>query len=270
MEDFLATNRRHWDELVEINARSSFYDLESFKRGESSLTDVETEELGDVAGRTLLHLQCHFGMGALSWARLGAEVTGVDFSEPAIALARSLSHELNIPAEFVCSDVYELPRVLNRTFDIVLTSYGVLCWLPDLRRWGAVIAHFLRPGGTFYIVEDHPFAGVFSYGREATGLEVESAYFGDEQPVRDDEDGYYADRDAKLVNRVTYEWQHSLADVVNALIEAGLRIEFLHEHAVGVFQRFPFMEKGGDGLWRLPAELRDKIPLTFSLRATKE
>jgi SAM-dependent methyltransferase len=277
MDEYLATNRRHWDELVDLNARSSFYDLDGFKRGASSLTaigassltTIEIGELGEVTGRTLLHLQCHFGMGTLSWARLGAKVTGVDFSEPAIALARSLSRELSIPAAFICADVYDLPRALNRTFDIVFTSYGVLCWLPNLARWGSLIAHFLSPGGTFYIVEDHPFAGIFAYGRDAKGLQVESPYFGDRRPLKVDLDGYYADRDAKLANRVTYEWQHSLSDIVNALIHAGLRIEFLHEHAVGVWQRFPFMERGEDGLWRLPLELRDKVPLTFSLRATK-
>src|SRR5437667_7511054 len=140
VRDSIAANRRHWDEVVAIHARSAFYDLDGFKRGACALSDIELSEIGDVAGRTLLHLQCHFGMGSLSWARLGARVTAVDFSEQAIALARSLGEELGISAEFMCGNIYDLPRLLDRKFDVVFTSYGVLCWLPDLSDWGALIA----------------------------------------------------------------------------------------------------------------------------------
>jgi SAM-dependent methyltransferase len=264
----MAANRSHWNEVVPIHARSAFYDLDGFKRGATALTDIELSEIGDVAGRALLHLQCHFGMGSLSWARLGAQVTGVDFSEQAIALARSLGEELGIPAQFVCSNVYDLPRVLDRKFDVVFTSYGVLCWLPDLPAWGALIARYLEPGGTFYIVESHPFSHVFSSRRDAHGLEIEMPYFGDGPALASDGDGTYADWEAKLARRVTYEWQHSLADIVEALLGSGLRIEFLHEHPVGVWQQFPCMRQDEDGWWRLPEDLRDKVPLTFSLKAT--
>jgi len=274
MHDFVDANRRHWDELVDIHARSSFYDLAGFKEGgsterRSAFFKLEIQELGDVAGRTLLHLQCHFGMDTLSWARLGATVTGVDFSEESIALARSLSHELDIPAEFVCSDVYALPTVLDATFDVVYTSFGVLCWLPNLHDWAEVISHFLRPGGAFYIAEQHPFANIFSTRRAIDHLDIESSYFHSEHPRKFEGDGSYAAPDAKFTNDVTYEWQHSLSDVINALISAGLRIDFLHEHAFSSWRRFPFMAEGADGLWRLPEGLRDKLPLTFTLKATK-
>ena len=227
---------------------------------------VELEELGDVAGRSLLHLQCHFGMDTLSWARLGADVTGIDFSEPAIGLARSLSDELDIPARFVHSNIYELPDVLSGQFDIVFTSYGVLCWLPDLTRWAQVIAHFLKPGGTFYIAEIHPFGVVFDDEIE-TDLRVRYPYFHSEKPMRFDYDSSYASGESKVSHTESYEWAHSLGDIINSLISVGLRIEYLHEFPFCVYKMLPFMEKGKDGWWRLP-EQQDSIPLTFSLKAS--
>ncbi|MPZ15308.1 MAG: methyltransferase domain-containing protein [Chloroflexi bacterium] len=269
MEPYFAANRRHWDELVGINARSGFYDVDAFRRGSSSLHSMEIEEMGPVAGRTLLHLQCHFGMDTLSWARLGATVTGVDFSQEAIGLARSMREELGIPAEFICTNLYELPRLLGHTFDVVYTSYGVLCWLPDLRRWGEIIARCLRPGGTFYMVEQHPFANVFGGRWEATQLEVRHRYFHSAEPEVSDGQGTYADPDAVMANPLTYEWQHSLSDVINAVTGAGLRIAFLHEFPVGAWERLPEMERGADRSWRLSGELADTVPLTFSLKATR-
>ena len=150
---YMESNRRSWNERTPVHARSDFYGIERFKAGATSLLSVELEEMGDVQGKSLLHLQCHFGMDTLSWARLGANVTGADFSDEAIDLARSLSGELGIEAEFVLSNVYSLPDVLEAQYDIVFTSYGVLVWLPDLKPWAEVVAHFLRPGGFFYIVD---------------------------------------------------------------------------------------------------------------------
>jgi SAM-dependent methyltransferase len=220
-----------------------------------------------VRGKSLLHLQCHFGLDTLSWARLGAQVTGVDFSEEGIALARSLSGELGIGADFVCSDIYELPNRLSRQFDVVFTSYGVLAWLSDLTRWGEVIAHFLRPGGTFYIAEIHPFAAVFYDGEEAEGLHVHYPYFHDPKPLRFEVEGSYASR-AACTQKVTYEWSHSLGDVINALISADLEIEFLHEFPFVCYRTFPFLEQDDEGWWRF-RERETAIPMTFSLKATR-
>ena len=177
MDDYKKANLALWNEWAHLHAGSAFYDVEGFKAGKTSLNPLEMEELGNVAGKTLLHLQCHFGLDSLSWARLGASVTGVDFSDQAIALARSLSQEVGLEAEFVCSDIYELPQVLAGQFDIVYTSYGVLAWLPDLKNWAAVIAHFLKPGGVFFIAEFHPFAMVFDNSETATGLRIQYPYF---------------------------------------------------------------------------------------------
>jgi SAM-dependent methyltransferase len=266
MNEYLETNRKRWDELAPLHAQSGFYDVQGLRDGGLTLMPLEQEELGDVAGRSLLHLQCHFGLDTLSWARLGAQVTGVDFSEQAITLARSLSAELGIAADFVHSDVYDLPSVLNGRFDIVYTSYGVLCWLPDLPRWARVIAHFLRPGGTFYIAEIHPFAYVFHDEEDAEDLKVFYPYFHSAEPLRFQEQGSYAAPGADVLHTVTYEWQHSLGDVVNSLISAGLRIEFLHEFSYACFKMFPFLEQDADGWWRLDQEY-GSIPMTFSLKA---
>ncbi len=267
MQDYMKANRDLWNELTPIHARSAFYDVEGFKRGRITLASIEREELGDVAGKSLLHLQCHFGMDTLSWARLGAQVTGVDFSEEAIALAQSLSRELDIPARFIQTNIYDLPDVLTEQFDIVFTSYGVLCWLPDLERWGQVIARYLKPGGTFYMVEDHPFRAIFDSTRNGDDYRVSLSYFQEAEPLRFEGDGDYADPNARVTHH-SYEWLHSLGAIVNALIGAGLRIEFLREFPVCAWQAFPFLEKGADGWWRA----RDgmiPIPMTFSLKATK-
>jgi SAM-dependent methyltransferase len=268
MNEYLEANRRRWDELTPIHARSAFYDLEGLRAGGLTLMPLEREELGDVAGKSLLHLQCHFGLDTLSWARLGARVTGVDFSEAAITLARSLSDELDIGAHFICSSLYDLPTVLAGPFDIVFTSYGVLCWLPDLNRWAEVIAHFLRPGGAFYIAEIHPFAMVFYDEDDAEDLEVFYPYFHTTEPLRFEEEGSYAAPEAQVVHKVTYEWQHGLGDVVNSLISAGLRIEFLHEFPYACERMFPFLRQDREGWWRLEGH-PGSIPMTFSLKATK-
>jgi SAM-dependent methyltransferase len=161
MNEYLQANQKRWDQLADEHERSAFYDLAGFKAGKDRLRSIELAELGQVSGKSLLHLQCHFGLDTLAWARRGATVTGVDFSPKAISLARSLSEELQIPAQFYCTDIYDLPQVLAGEFDIVFTSYGVLHGLPDLARWGEIIAHYLKPGGIFYIVEDYPFFRVF-------------------------------------------------------------------------------------------------------------
>ena len=260
--------RRNWNERVPVHAKSDFYHLNGFKGGKSSLNSIELEEVGDVAGKSMLHLQCHFGLDTMSWARLGAKVTGVDFSEEAIALARSLSEELDIGARFVLSNVYDLPDALDEggAYDIVFTSYGVLCGLPDTEEWARVVAHFLRPGGTFYIVDGHPFGGIFDDSDDVTELNVDYPYFHSAQPVGFGPGPSYAGDE--LLKTPTYEWTHPISDILNSIISAGLRIEFLHEFPFIGWQAYPMMERGEDGWWRLP-EHQDSVPLLFSLKATK-
>jgi SAM-dependent methyltransferase len=266
MDGYLQANRKLWDNWTAQHEQSPFYDLAGFRAGKDRLRSIELQELGDVAGKSLLHLQCHFGLDTLAWARRGATVTGVDFSEQSIALARSLSQELNIPARFCCSDIEHLPDVLSGEFDIVFTSYGVLPWLRELRRWGEVIAHFLKPGGIFYIVEDHPFMRIFTADAE-TEVKVANPYFFAEAPNRLESDGSYAAPGTGQAETF-YIWDHSLGDVINALIAAGLRLEFLHEFPYAARAKFPSMQKGDDNWWRL-SEQRRMIPLLFSLQARK-
>jgi SAM-dependent methyltransferase len=268
-ERYLAANQRRWNALTPLHAASAYYDLDAFKAGGSSLHAIEREQVGDVAGKSLLHLQCHFGMDTLSWARLGARVTGVDFSGEAIALARELSADLAIPAQFVQADVLRLPETLlgRENYAIVFTSYGVLCWLPDLRAWGRTIAHYLRPGGLFCIVEGHPLAGIFDNEGGATSLRVTHPYFHAAAPEHYESQGSYATGAGEVL--AGYEWAHSLSDIINALTGAGLDILSLQEYPIASWRRFPFMIPTSDGWWRLPDHL-PALPLTFALRATKK
>lgn len=271
MDDALRDNRDLWDAWARINAASDFYDVASFRDGGRPirLRDYEREEIGAVEGRTLLHLQCHFGMDTLSWARLGAIATGVDFSEVAIAAARELAAEVGVPARFVVSNLYDLPDVLDGEFDIVYTSRGVLGWLPDIVAWARVVAHFVRPGGFFYVTEIHPVAQVFLDEGVAPGeLRPVYPYWSHEAPLTFEAHGSYADRDAPTDGLVEHGWNHSLGEIVTALIDAGLRIEFVHEFD---FVEWPveFLVGGDDGRYRLPPGTPGQLPLFFSIRATK-
>ena len=263
----LASNRKAWDGWAAVHFGSEYYDVAGFKTGKCTLKSVEVEELGDVTGKSLLHLQCHFGLDSLSLARRGARVTGVDFSEQAVSTAWRLNEEENLGARFVRSNIYELPECLDDRFDIVFTSYGALCWLPDPRRWAAVIAHFLKPGGFFYIVEHHVFMNVFDNEAYVTDLNVTDAYFHTREPARFVGEGTYACRDDQTTYE-SYEWTHSMADIVNSLTGAGLRIEFLNEFPFIDWQAFPFLERDGEGWWRMPSGKPD-LPLMFSIKASR-
>ncbi len=266
MDRYIENNKVHWNEITPVHERSDMYDVAGFKAGRCALKPAELREIGnDVAGKTMLHLQCHFGLDTLSWARRGAIVTGVDFSDKAVTLARQLSEETAIPADFICSDIHSLTAVLDKQFDIVFTSYGVLCWLPDLGKWAEIINHFLKPGGFFYIVEGHPVMNIFDNEPGVKALTVRWSYFNnpewlDEKPGRD-----YADA-AFTAQNGTSEWAHSLSEIVNALIGAGLRIDFIHESPEGFYKALPFMVQDKEGIWRIEG---DKLPLTFSIKATK-
>ncbi len=266
MDKYFKNNKKWWNEATPIHAKSVFYDVDGFKAGKSKMImPFEIEEMGDLRGKSLLHLQCHFGMDTLTWGRLGAKVTGVDFSDVAIKQARRLSKEIGIKADFICSDIYKLPEIHKKKYDIVYTSGGVLCWLPDLYNWGEIIAHFLKPGGFFYIMEGHPFSCVFDNSKTATHLNVTNSYFHQPEPIKWEADGDYADPAAQT-SYGSYEWAHSMGDIINGLIQAGLKIEFLHEFPYIFFKVMPFMHRGEDGFWYLEG---DKLPLIFSLKASK-
>ncbi|MBN1283855.1 MAG: class I SAM-dependent methyltransferase [Anaerolineae bacterium] len=270
MDKYFASNQELWDEWTGIHEKSEFYDLPGFKAGRLALDALERAEVGDVNGKTLLHLQCHFGMSTLSWARLGAIVTGVDFSEKAITLARSIGEELGIPATFVQANIYDLPAVLDakEAFDIVFTSYGVLYWLPDMPAWAKVVAHFLKPGGVFHVIDSHPFAHVFDDEAQDM-LRVRYPYFHAPEPMEWEVVGTYASPESYTEKNIEYGWQHSLGDIVNALTDAGLRIEHLKEYPYASWSMYSALtERRDDGFWWLK-EGMGNIPMTYAIRATK-
>ncbi|MFD7533803.1 MULTISPECIES: class I SAM-dependent methyltransferase [unclassified Streptomyces] len=267
--DWHEANRAHWDERVPIHATSDFYDLRSFRAGKDALRDFELAEVGDVTGKSLLHLQCHIGVDTLSWARHGAaQVVGLDFSEPAVETARALARELGFGqdrAAFVAADVHDAAEAVpDSSYDIVYTGIGALNWLPDTRRWAETAASLVAPGGFLYLAEFHPMTDCLD---DATGTKVEHDYFSRDAWV-DETPGTYADFDAPTVHNRSVEWQHPIGDVVSALAAAGLRIEFLHEHDASLFARFPTLERQSDGFYRFPAD-RPRIPLMYSIKASK-
>lgn len=265
MDEFNQANMERWNILAKAHYGSEYYGVKEFLEGKSSLFPIEEKELPDITGKSLLHLQCHFGMDTLSLARKGAVVTGVDYSEEAIQLAKKLSEEAKIPGKFIHSDIYKLDEKLDKQFDVVFTSYGVLCWLPNIVKWAEVISKFLKPGGIFYIVDGHPFKGIFDNEGNQTKLEVKYPYFTDDV-MKFEVEGSYAqiESDGKYTS---YEWFHSLSSIVNSLINAGLNIKFLNEHKEASWKVFPFMKENEKGLWELEKPLN--LPVTFSILADK-
>ena len=260
--DWRGLNRANWDDRVPVHLASEFYDLEGFRAGASSLQPFEMAEAGDVTGKRLVHLQCHVGLDTLSWARHGALVTGLDFSGPAIEAARSLAASLAIDASFAAADVYDAVTALDgRRFDVVYTGTGALVWLPDISRWAGVVAALVKPGGFVYLVEGHPVAQILD---DAQGTAIVRDYF-DDQPQVEDCPCTYTDGPA-LDHTRSVQFQHGLGQIVTALAEAGLRIDFLHEHDFDAFQRFESLERHG-GEYRFPAG-QPRAPMMFSLRAT--
>lgn len=269
MDRYRQANRALWNEWAAIHEAGEFYDLAGIREGRITIGDIERREVGDVAGQTLLHLQCHIGTDTVSWARLGARVTGADFSERAIEAARALARDCGVEAAFVCSDIYELPNNLEGTFDVVFTSLGALGWLPDIPGWAKVVSHFLRPGGVFYIHEFHPFPWIFDDDEGATDPRIRYPYFHVPEPLEIAVQGSYADPTAVVRQPVQYAWPYELGTVVTSLIECGLRIEFLHEFATYGRKFLPFMVQRDDGRWWVPPA-PGAMPMTFSLRARKE
>jgi SAM-dependent methyltransferase len=269
---YLRSNQAMWDIWARHHVASPFYAADEFKRTggraqRRGLDALETRLVGDVTGRSLLHLQCHFGLDTLAWAERGAAVTGVDFSTEAISAARALAADTRVAATFIECDVYGLPERLNAEFDVVFASHGVLCWLPDLDRWARVAAHFLRPGGVFCLIEGHPFPLVFDDTRTDRDLRIGFPYFNPGEPLRIERRGSYAVPEADFQS-LMYEWVHPLSEVLGALLRAGLRLESFEEYPYAAWPMFPWMEARADGMWEFPAG-SVSLPLMFSVTASK-
>lgn len=260
--DWLEMNRANWDARVPVHLGSPLYDIPAFVAGHDTLRAYESGEVGDVHGRTLLHLQCHVGFDTLSWARRGATVTGLDFSRPAVEVAASIAARIGAgSARFVTANVYDAATALaGETFDIVYSSVGSLQFLPDINRWARVVADLIAPGGFCYVVEGHPLVQFV----EDDGRTLRGDYFSRDPIVKDE--GTYADPGTTLASSVSVEWVHHTADVVSALGAAGLRVEFVHEHDWMWYPILPVLTRHDDGRWRFP-EGHPTIPLQYSLRA---
>ncbi len=258
-------NKETWNKKVSIHTKSEFYDVKGFKKGKTSLNAYELEELGTVKGKSLLHLQCHFGQDTLSWSRLGAKCTGIDLSNVGIDEAIRLNKELGLDATFIKSNLYDVPKKVDGAFDIVFTSYGVVGWLPDLKTWGEIIASKLKKGGVFYMIEFHPIVWMFDFLQ--TPPKLAYPYLNGEA-IYEEYQGTYTNSDADITSK-EYGWNHGLGELISALTSAGLEIEFLHEFEKSPYNSFPDMNKTEDGMFVLKDEQR-MIPLLYSIRAAKK
>lgn len=262
--DYLAVNQSAWNKRTQTHVASKFYDVEGFLSGKCALQEIELSEL-EVKGKRLLHLQCHFGLDTLSWARKGADVTGIDLSSTAIEKAQALAKQAGLDAEFICTDVYSTPDKVTKQYDIVFTSYGALCWLPDLDQWARVVSDCLKAGGQFYMVEFHPLEALFD------GY----SYFSQAEPDIDEEGTYTENCSGEKDTLVT--WPHSIADVLNALMRAGLTLEHYNEFDFSPYNCFEGLVAeshtgvSGESVQRYAMEHKNqRVPLTYSLSAIKK
>ena len=261
-QNYIEINRRSWNNRTDIHLKSEFYDLDGFLNGETSLNNIELNLLGDVNGKTILHLQCHFGQDTISLSRLGAKVTGVDLSDKAIENAKKIAKDTNSDATFICCDIYDLSHHLEEQFDIVYTSYGTIGWLPDLDRWAKIVAAFLKPGGQFVFVEFHPVVWMFDVNFEKIGYN----YF-NEGAIVETESGTYADKTADLTQEYV-TWNHSMSEVINSLIQNGLEIKALDEFNYSPYNCFNRTTEFEPQKYRIE-HLGNKIPMIYSIAATK-
>jgi SAM-dependent methyltransferase len=264
-------NRLNWDERVDSHFNSPMYQqhVRDLRAGSHCIDPEHVQHVGDVTGKRLIHLQCHMGMETLSWARLGATVTGIDFSQPAIDRANQLAAELDIPATFIRTNVYDtLDHVPAHSFDIAFVSVGAIIWLPDIDRWASVVAATLEPGGTLYMEENHPFTDTLGDHATEPILYVRNPYFHTEG-IAEEYDGTYTDLNARFRHNKTVTWIHPIGSVINALINHGLTIRALHEQARCVWPKFLMMREVNPNLFEMPEPLTGKLPMMYTLIADK-
>lgn len=261
-ENYIEINKQSWNNRVDTHLKSEFYDLDGFLQGKTSLNQIELDLLGNIQGKSILHLQCHFGQDTISLARMGAKCTGVDLSDRAIETAQELAQKTKTEANFICADIYNLPHILHEKFDIVFTSYGTIGWLPDMDKWAKVVSQFLKPQGKFIFVEFHPIVWMFdeefkevkyNYAKSEAIIEVES--------------GTYADTQANITQKYV-SWNHSLSEVINSLIKQGLNITSLQEFDYSPYNCFKNTVKIEDRKYRIK-HLDNKIPMVYAIEANK-
>lgn len=261
--DYKKINKEAWNLRTAAHVVSEFYNHEAFLRGENTLREIELNLLGKVEGKSILHLQCHFGQDTLSLARMGATVTGIDLSDDSIALAKQTAQDLQLKAEFICCDLYDTPETLNNSFDMVFTSYGTIGWLPDIKRWASVVARVLKPGGRFVFTEFHPV--VWMYDNDFT--HVQYSYFNHE-PIVESNVGTYANEDAPITYQ-TVGWNHGLAEVLQALLDEQLQLQNMQEYNYSPYNCLSHMKEIAPNRFILEP-FGDKVPLVYSLVMVKK
>lgn len=260
--NYLEINKKSWNNRTDTHLKSEFYDQENFLKGKSSLKDIELKLLGDIKGKSILHLQCHFGQDTISLSKLGAEVTGVDLSDKAIESAGKIAAEMHAGVTFICCDIYDLPKNLDQKFDVVFTSYGTITWLPDLDRWAKLISNYLKPNGRFIFAEFHPVVWMFDddFNRVAYN------YF-NIGPIIETESGTYADREAEISQQYVC-WNHSISEVITGLIQNGLVVNSMQEFDYSPYNCFNNMVEFEPGKYRIKG-LDNKMPMLYAIEATK-
>jgi SAM-dependent methyltransferase len=273
VNEYQVLNRANWDERAAAHAASKDYRVAAFADDPAHVSGVvrfDLPLLGDIRGLRGVHLQCHIGTDTVSLARLGATMTGVDFSSASLAEARRIAAQAGTEVEYVESDVYSAPEKLERgSFDLVYTGIGALCWLPDIRRWAQVVADLLRPGGRLFIREGHPVLWALADPRPDGLLTLEHPYFEQPEPTVWTEGGTYVETDAEFVHNTTHEWNHGLGEVAAALIEAGMAVTGLTEHLSVPWEAMPGqMRRLGNGEWQL-SDRPQRLPHSYTLRAVR-
>jgi 2-polyprenyl-3-methyl-5-hydroxy-6-metoxy-1,4-benzoquinol methylase len=260
-KNYASINKHLWNTKTQHHIKSDFYAVEAFLKGSASLNSIELNLLGNIKGKSILHLQCHFGQDSISLARMGAEVTGIDFSEEATVQARKMAQQTQTNVEFICCDFYELPKHLSKKFDVVFTSYGTIGWLPDINMWATIITTFLKPQGKLVFVEFHPVVWMFDNDFKT----ISYNYFKAEAIV-ETETGTYADRNASIeLESVT--WNHSLSEVMNSLLQNGLRIDSFNEYDYSPYNCFNNTEEFEPKKFRIK-HLKNNVPMVYAIQAT--
>jgi 2-polyprenyl-3-methyl-5-hydroxy-6-metoxy-1,4-benzoquinol methylase len=261
-QNYIEINRQSWNTKTEVHLQSEFYDLEGFMNGKTSLNEIELNLLGNINGKTILHLQCHFGQDTISLSRLGATVTGVDLSDKAIESAKQIAAKTDSNATFICCDMYDLPNHLDQQFDIVFTSYGTIGWLPDLDKWAKIVSQFLKPNGQFVFVEFHPVVWMFDDNFE----KIAYSYFNAGEII-ETEQGTYAEKNANIITE-NVMWNHSLSELVNALIKNGIELLALDEFDFSPYNCFNHTVALAPNKFRI-AHLDNKIPMVFAIEGKR-
>jgi 2-polyprenyl-3-methyl-5-hydroxy-6-metoxy-1,4-benzoquinol methylase len=261
-KNYLEINKALWESRTAVHIKSEFYDHDGFKKGRSSINEVELGLLGDLKGKSVIHLQCHFGQDTLSMARMGAKATGIDLSEEAMQIAQETNAELGLEARFICANVYDIVEELIGTADMVFSSFGAICWLPDMTHWAKVIAAYLKPGGHFVFAEFHPALWMF----DDSFKELKYSYFNREEIV-EMENGTYTDAAADI-HMESVTWNHDLGEVLQALLSDGLDLRFFQEYDYSPYNCFQNTVESSPGKYQIRS-MEGKLPMMYALKMQK-